>query len=321
MSYIDRTIKILSRLNPDWAKKTLSLFIKEIVSLEPVRLELNLPERRVDDAYEIVLKNGEKKYIFLEFLFGVDKRPFCDYFIKTAMANSVYGSGKAVTLVIQITEGKGTTLEPVFRTEIEGIKNEFRMQLFHLNEYITEIESGEYYEFAPLLPLLKASADKDVLNIVKRLIEKETDLKIRADLYSAAITIAGRYLNKDFLWDFFKEEIEMIKESEIVQDWIDEGMERGMEKGREEGREEGMERGREEGMERGIEKGIEKGELKRAGKVILEVLEARFDLVHKETISELKKIKEIEVLEILLKKAVVVESVKEFDKIIKKLDS
>ena len=165
------------------------------------------------------------------------------------------------------------------------------MQLFHLNEYIKEIESGEYYEFAPLLPLLKAGADKDILNIVKGLIEKEPDLKIRADLYSAAITIAGRYLNKDFLWKFFKEEIEMIKESAIVQDWIDEGMERGM----------------------------ERGELKRAGKVILEVLEARFDLVHKETIRELKKIKEIEILEFLLKKAVVVESLKEFDKIIKKL--
>ncbi len=194
MGYIDRTLKILSRHHPDWAGKLLFPFSKEITILKPVSLELNLPERRVDDAYEIILKNGERKYLFLEFLFGEDRRVFADYFVKTAMANSVYGSGKAATLVIQITEGKGTALEPFFKIEIENIKNEFRMQLLHLNQYVNEIESGELYEFAPLLPLLKGGANERTLDNVKELIEKEKDFETRADLYSVAITIAGRYV-------------------------------------------------------------------------------------------------------------------------------
>jgi len=63
----------------------------------------------------------------------------------------------------------------------------------------------------------------------------------------------------------------------------------------------------------GIEKGIEKGELIRAGKAVVEVLETRFDLVHKETIRALDKIKKIDILEDLHKKAVKVESLEEFD--------
>ena len=300
MGYIDRTLKILSRLHPDWAGKLLFPFGKEITSLKPVRLELDLPERRVDDAYEIILKNGEKKYIFLEFLFGEDRRAFADYFVKTAMANSVYGSGKAATLVIQITEGKGTKLEPLFKIEIENIKNEFRMQLLHLNQYVKRIENGELYEFAPLLPLLKGGANEKTLENVKELIEKEKDSRMRADLYSVAITMAGRYLNKDFLWKFFKEEIEMIKDSLIVQDWIDEGIEKGIEKG--------------------IKKGIEKGELKRAERDVIEVLEARFDLIHKETFRALQNVKEIKSLEMLLKKAIKVDSLNEFNEILKKVE-
>ena len=175
MGHIDQTLKILSRLHPDWAKKLLFSFDEGIVSLKPVRLELNLPERRVDDAYEIILNEGEPKYVFLEFLFGDDKRAFADYFVKTAMANSIYGSGKAVTLIIQITEGKGMALDPRFRIEFKNIKNEFKMQLLYLNQYLAEIESGKFYEFAPLLPLMKGYSDEKVLNNVKQLIEKEQD--------------------------------------------------------------------------------------------------------------------------------------------------
>ena len=70
----------------------------------------------------------------------------------------------------------------------------------------------------------------------------------------------------------------------------------------------------------GIEKGIEKGELKRAGKAVIEVLETRFDLVHKDTIRTLGKLKKIDILEDLHKKAVKVESLEEFDEIVRKFE-
>lgn len=40
MGYIDRTIKILSRLHPEWAKKILFPFAKEIISLKIKEIEI-----------------------------------------------------------------------------------------------------------------------------------------------------------------------------------------------------------------------------------------------------------------------------------------
>ena len=46
-----------------------------------------------------------------------------------------------------------------------------------------------------------------------------------------AVTIARRYFSKEFLLKFFREELEMLQEADIVQDWINEGIEKGIEKG------------------------------------------------------------------------------------------
>lgn len=71
------------------------------------------------------------------------------------------------------------------------------------------------------------------------------------------------------------------------------------------------------GIEKGIETGIERGELKRAGKAVLDVLEIRFGSVDDETIVVLKTIKEIDILDDLLKKAIKVITLNEFEESLK----
>src|SRR3990172_1845464 len=180
-NYIDKTLKIISRLHPEWMMKLIFPDNKDILSLQSIRLEMNLAEKRVDDAFEVTFKDGQTKYLFIEFLFGQDKRSFHEYFIKAAMASDIYGAGNAATLVIQITEGLKKPLKPVYEIELEGIKNIFTMDLLYLNTYLESIENGTLYEFAPLIPLLKGRADDDILSNVRRLIEGESDIKRRSE--------------------------------------------------------------------------------------------------------------------------------------------
>ena len=53
----------------------------------------------------------------------------------------------------------------------------------------------------------------------------------RADLLALAVTVASRYFDKAFLWQLFRKEIEQMKESSFVEDWIQEGIEQGRQTG------------------------------------------------------------------------------------------
>jgi hypothetical protein len=57
----------------------------------------------------------------------------------------------------------------------------------------------------------------------RQLILQEKDDKKRARLFATAITIASRYFEKDFLWKFFREEVEQMREVPFISDWIKEG--------------------------------------------------------------------------------------------------
>ncbi len=63
----------------------------------------------------------------------------------------------------------------------------------------------------------------------------------------------------------------------------------------------------------GIEKGIKKGALKTTGEAVIAVLETRFGFVHEETVKAIKEIKKIDILKGLLRKAITVNSLEEFD--------
>jgi len=72
------------------------------------------------------------------------------------------------------------------------------------------------------------------------------------------VTIATCYFDKAFLWRFFREELEQMREATFVEEWIQEGVEQGLQQGLQQGQEEGTRRTQREN--------------------ILQVLRARFGL-------------------------------------------
>jgi len=156
--------------------------------------------------------------------------------------------------------------------------------------------AGELKELAPLLILLTREKNEEVLARSKELILESQDKKWQANALSLAVTVAGRYFPKDFLLKFFKEEMKMLQEASIVQDWINEGIEKGMEKG--------------------IEKGIEKGRIKTLQEDILDVLEERFGIIKKGLGKRVKAIDDPDVLKSLFKKSIKVASMDELTRIL-----
>lgn len=69
----------------------------------------------------------------------------------------------------------------------------------------------------------------------------------------------------------------------------------------------------------GFEKGEQQGQLKRARKAISDVLKARVDVVPLSVLKEIENIDSLTGLEELLTKAATVESIEEFQEILKKI--
>jgi len=143
--------------------------------------------------------------------------------------------------------------------------------------------------------LILATEEKNetVLARSRELILTSENEKWRANALSLAITIARRYFSKEFLLKFFQEELEMLQEADIVQDWINEG----------------------------IEKGIEKGEVKATRNDILDVLGERFGVVKKGISTRLAAIDDAAVLRSLLKKSVKVKSLAEFIRLLEEAEN
>jgi predicted transposase YdaD len=71
------------------------------------------------------------------------------------------------------------------------------------------------------------------------LILQEPDARKRASLLACAVTIGGRYFEKAFLWRFFREEVEMMKEATFIEEWLAEAQAQALEQGLQQGHETG----------------------------------------------------------------------------------
>jgi predicted transposase YdaD len=186
--------------------------------------------------------------------------------------------------------------------EFRGRKvHTFPYLVVKLWEYAGAIASGELSELSPLLILAAEEKSEKTLARSRELILAGENEKWRANALSTAITIAGRYFSKELLLKFFREELGMLQEANIVQDWINEGIEKGIEKG--------------------IERGIEKGEVKATRNDILDVLGERFGVVKKGISARLAAIDDSAVLRSLLKKSVKVESLAEFIRLLEEVEN
>ena len=131
----------------------------------------------------------------------------------------------------------------------------------------------------------------------RRLILQEEYDKKRARLFATAVTIASRYFERDFLWKFFREEVEQMREVPFISDWIKEGWQEGRQEGRQEGHQEGYAQAFRES--------------------IISLLEDKFGIIKGNILKSLDKVERVENLRMLLKKVSNVETQNEFLNLIK----
>jgi predicted transposase YdaD len=152
--------------------------------------------------------------------------------------------------------------------------NRFTYPVLRLWDYVDDIRGGKFRELAPFLVMLVDKADAAVLHTERELILAEADPKKRAELLSLAVPIAARYFDKNFLWRFFREELEMLKGTSFIDDWIQEGVEKG--------------------LQQGLQQGQQQGRLEEARASVLKIIRERFELTLEQAESLATQVDQIE---------------------------
>jgi len=88
--------------------------------------------------------------------------------------------------------------------------------------------------------LIAQEKTEALLHEEKDLILREQDAQKRSDLLATAVMVASRYFDMNFLWDFFQKEVEQVRSSNPIQDWIQQA--------EKQARQQGLQRGHEEGL-------------------------------------------------------------------------
>lgn len=249
VNIFDRVLKVLAREHPgrllELALPGISLRI--VGTLENV--ELALPEERVDFLHRVIY-NGQEYLLHIEFQWkhraDVPRR----LFIYSAMLTRQLG--RPVLTVVFYLAPRRAPIPTSYEVQVGGVVvNRFEYPVVKLWEYADEIAQGRWPELAPLLvALVEGPPDVSVLAREKELILQERNESKQANLLACAITIAARYFNKDFLWRFFREEVETMRNATFIEEWLQEKLEEGLQKGLQQGLQQGSQRTRWEDLQR-----------------------------------------------------------------------
>ncbi len=288
----DRSVKALARRYPQPFVKVALGSIEDLTVETIENPEINLPERRLDFVYG--LRRDDREYILhLEFQLEHQADLPERMFTYNALLTATY-ERPVLSAVIYLERRNYRELPQEYAVVFRGRKvHTFPYLVVKLWEFAGAIASGELSELSPLLILATEEKDEKVLARSRELILATGDGKWRANALSIAITIARRYFSKEFLLKFFREELEMLQEADIVQDWIN----------------------------KGIEKGIEKGEVKATRSAVLDVLSERFGVVKKGISARLAAIDDPAVLRSLHRKSVKVKSLAEFIRLLEEVEN
>jgi predicted transposase/invertase (TIGR01784 family) len=118
----------------------------------------------------------------------------------------------------------------------------------------------------PFATLARADSPAELLKSVAKTIETLDNDSERREISAYAQVLAGLRCDNELIRKIFKEDI--MRESVIYQDILQEGIEKGMESG--------LEKGLQRGLERGLEKGLEKGRREEGLSLMLNVIVSRW---------------------------------------------
>lgn len=210
----------------------------------------------------------------------------------------------AISAVICLERWDYRNLSQEYAVYFDGrAVNTFTYQVIKLWDYEEDIAGRQLKELVPLLILLTREKNEEALATVRDLVLASPDAKWQTDALSIAITVAARYFPREFLLKFFREELKVLQEASIVQDWINEGIEKGLA----------------QGLEKGRKQGKLEGEVEALQGAILDILEDRFGMVKKGIGKKLAAIDDPAVLWSLLKRSVKVESLEEFARLLEEV--
>jgi len=291
---IDRSVKALARLHPE-AFVRVALGETQGVAVETIENpEINLPERRLDFVYGL-RREDEERFLHLEFQLEHEPDVPKRVFVYNALLTAAFEK-PVISAVIYLERRDYRHLPQEYTVSFAGqAVNSFRYRAVKLWDYAEAIARGELRELAPLLILLTREKDEEVLARARELILAAPEAGRRADALSVAVTVAGRYFPREFLLKFFREELAMLRDAGIVQDWINEG------------------------FNQGIEKGRLQGQIATLQSDIIEVLTERFGVLKRGLAQKLAEIDDPAVLRSLHRKSVKVESLEEFMRLLEEI--
>jgi len=301
INIFDRTLKIIARNHAETFLR-LAFPDKETELLGVVEnVEISLSVKPVDFVHRI-LYQGEERIFHLEFQLEHQADLPQRTFITSAELTDLFKE-QVLSLVLYLKPRQATIPKEYESRLGEIIVNRFTYPVLKLWDYVEQIRNGTLRELAPLLTMLVEKPDEILLAEERTLILQEPNEQKRAELLAAAITISSRHFEKTFLWEFFREEVEEMKNVSFIEDWIEEGME------------EGIKKGMEEGIKKGMEEGMERGRLEMAGENIVQVLLTRFDpsaQAMRPVEQKLAKLDSLPILQKLLREAILVETFADF---------
>jgi predicted transposase YdaD len=108
-----------------------------------------------------------------------------------------------------------------------GLKNGYTFHTLRLWEHAARIRSGELRELAPLLVLCENEPTEATLREERGLIQQVAPPELRNELLAIALMVGTRYFVRERLLELFREEMAMLKEASVIQEWIEEGEARG----------------------------------------------------------------------------------------------
>ena len=225
INLFDRVMKILGR---HYAESFLKLAFPDtdfqlVGTLENV--EITLPDRRADFLHRLQV-DGEE--YLLHFEFQLQHRTDYPRNVFTFSGGLTDQHQKPTITIVLYLERRESDPPSEYVVQIgEWVIHRFTYPIIKLWDYTDRIRSGELREFAPLLIMLEPEKTEAVLHQEKELILQETHPQKRADSLATAVMIASRYFELEWLWEFFGEEVEQMRESGFITDWIEDGIQQG----------------------------------------------------------------------------------------------
>jgi predicted transposase YdaD len=227
---IDRALKALFRDVPQAFLRLAGA--DAALARPPGDVSINLPEFRADGVLPVD-EPGEPDAgaLYFEWQWEPDTRELPDWFLKCAGLTAQLRR-PVVLIVIYLHRGDRATFPDAYRPIVAGDGNSYGFATIRLWEHADRIRRGDLPELAPLLVLCEAEPDAAILEEERELIlSLEVPEPVRADLLAIAVAVGGRFVPKDLVRAIFREEIEVIKETGLIGEWLDEAEARGETRG------------------------------------------------------------------------------------------